>query len=581
MHCRRVKKKGCIKSRVSWVFFFIIFSLTIMLGPSTVAGAGPPVEIRDWHDLDAVRDNLGGSYVLANDLDANAAGYLELASKVANGGKGWQPIGIYEEDGTFDPFAGNFDGQGHEIRDLVINRPDEDGVGLFRAVVAGENGEGGVIKNVGVVDARVAGYQAVGMLVGLNSGNVSNSYCTGNVSADLYVGGLVGFNVGIVSNSYSSASVSGNWSVGGLVGYNYDSGATVSNCYASGNVTGDSLVGGLVGYNKNGTVANSYSDASVTGQMGVGGLVAGNDGGTVRNSYSSSNVTGDDNVGGLAGHNWNWGAVLGSCYASGSVTGNSSVGGLVGYNDYYGTVEQCYALSTVTGQNMTGGLVGYNRATVMDSYAAGKVTGNSSVGGLVGDNIATVKNSFWDREASGIEVSAGGTGKTNAEMKDISTFSDASAEGLDEPWDITAVAWGETDHAYAWNIVQNQSYPFLSGKQFILYNLTINKTIGGKIVAPGPGVHAYHAGEVVNLVVEADELYRFVNWTGDVATIADVTATNTTITMNGDYSIMAIFKKPTNWPLVALIIAAVIAGGFLLATHRPQRIPKPPRLRRR
>ena len=50
-------------------------------------------EIRDWYDLDAIRDNLGGSYILMNDLDSTTAGYEELASPTANGGKGWEPIG--------------------------------------------------------------------------------------------------------------------------------------------------------------------------------------------------------------------------------------------------------------------------------------------------------------------------------------------------------------------------------------------------------------------------------------------------------------------------------------------------------
>jgi len=37
------------------------------------------LEIRDWHDLYAVRGNLGGHYGLMNDLDSTTAGYGELA----------------------------------------------------------------------------------------------------------------------------------------------------------------------------------------------------------------------------------------------------------------------------------------------------------------------------------------------------------------------------------------------------------------------------------------------------------------------------------------------------------------------
>ena len=49
---------------------------------------------------------------------------------------------------------------------------------------------------------------------------------------------------------------------------------------------------------------------------------------------------------------------------------------------------------------------------------------------------------------------------------------------------------------------------------------------------------------VLDLVAEADEGYQFDEWTGDVGTIADVNAAITTITMNGDYDIIAKFRVP-------------------------------------
>ena len=49
------------------------------------------IEIRDWYDLDAVRDNLNGSYLLMNDLDCTTAGYMELA-RDSQWGKRVEPI---------------------------------------------------------------------------------------------------------------------------------------------------------------------------------------------------------------------------------------------------------------------------------------------------------------------------------------------------------------------------------------------------------------------------------------------------------------------------------------------------------
>jgi uncharacterized repeat protein (TIGR02543 family) len=411
--------------------------------------------IRDWYELDAIRNNLSGSYLLMNELDSSTPGYEEVASPTANGGRGWQPIGTGYWDGqqvVGESFEGTFDGQGYKIKDLYINRPDEDSVGLFDSVNVG-----GVIKDIGVMNAVVIGNQSVGGLVGLNGGTVSNSYFIGNVTGTVtgeqqwsFVGGLVGASNGIVSNSYATGSVTGTGTgnytfVGGLVGNNY--GGTVSNSYATGNVTGIgtsdyTCVSGLVGVNANsGIVSNSYATGSVTGTgtgnyTFVGGLVGDNYGNTVSNSYATGSVTG---------------------------TGTSNytcVGGLVGFNNA-GTVSNSYSTGSVTGTEASntvcvGGLVGYNNAgNVNNSYSTGSVTDNYVVGGLVGyNNDGNVNNSFWDKETSGQTTSAGGMGKTTEEMQNIDTFSGAA-------WNITAVAFDETNLAYIWNIVNGVTYPFL------------------------------------------------------------------------------------------------------------------------
>jgi branched-chain amino acid transport system substrate-binding protein len=77
------------------------------------------------------------------------------------------------------------------------------------------------------------------------------------------------------------------------------------------------------------------------------------------------------------------------------------------------------------------------------------------------------------------------------------------------------------------------------------YDLTISSTEGGLVTTPGEGTGSftYDEGEVVDLVATPDEYYRFVNWTGDVGTVADVNAARTTITMNGSYEITANFEE--------------------------------------
>ncbi|MFC1927177.1 FecR domain-containing protein [Chloroflexota bacterium] len=74
------------------------------------------------------------------------------------------------------------------------------------------------------------------------------------------------------------------------------------------------------------------------------------------------------------------------------------------------------------------------------------------------------------------------------------------------------------------------------------YSLTISSGAGGSVTSPGEGTFSYDQGTVVHLVATPDDYdYYFVNWTGNVGTIANANAASTTITMNGDYSITANF----------------------------------------
>jgi hypothetical protein len=185
-------------------------------------------------------------------------------------------------------FTGVFEGNGHVIRNMNINMPDSDYIGLF-----GGLGKGGQILNLGVEDVNIRGHYGVSGLVGYNACIISNCYSTGAVSGYQDVGGLVGHNGkgngdgGSISNCYSTGTVSGYQGVGGLVGANWY--GNISNCYSTGAVSGSSgscFVGGLVGYNSYGSISNCYSMGAVRGGMVfVGGLVGVNGFGTISSSY--------------------------------------------------------------------------------------------------------------------------------------------------------------------------------------------------------------------------------------------------------------------------------------------------------
>jgi uncharacterized protein YkwD len=80
------------------------------------------------------------------------------------------------------------------------------------------------------------------------------------------------------------------------------------------------------------------------------------------------------------------------------------------------------------------------------------------------------------------------------------------------------------------------------------YSLIISSTSGGAVTTPGEGTFTRDAGTVVSLVATPAAGYHFVNWTGDVVTIANVNAASTTITMSGSYSIVANFLQDSPSP---------------------------------
>lgn len=396
----------------------LVIAVGVALGGVTVLTGGPampaqaeesgPTEISDWNDLDAVRDDLDGDYVLINDLDQDTAGYDEVAGPDANNGSGFNPIGSVVRQGVIDnQFMGSFDGQGHTISDLSVQTRPENyphqatGVGLFAA-------SNGTIKDLMLSNISVDGSYLVGGLVGANRGIVTDLSVNGTVTGYGGVGGVIGRNFrGTVSSASASGIISGGRDLGGLIGMN-DNG-TVSNVEANNAVTGELYnIGGLVGENNEGSVADSSANGNVTGGSNVGGLIGGNiefggEQATVRNVSASGRVNGSERVGGLVGGNI--GGVVGenvhqdvfimNASASGNVNGSEDVGGLVGEND--GTVSNVSASGAVNGSVRVGGLAGANNGNISHTLASGAINGSQRVGGLVGKNEGIIAYS----EASG------------------------------------------------------------------------------------------------------------------------------------------------------------------------------------
>ncbi|GGL61789.1 InlB B-repeat-containing protein [Sporolactobacillus putidus] len=247
--------------------------------------ANDPWVITTPQQLDNVRNDLSAHYKLGNDIDLSS--YVSSGGAGYHAGAGWEPIG----DNT-NPFNGTFNGQGHRIIGLQINRPLTDYVGLFGSV-----GPGGRVQNVGMQDDRVNGLSYAGGLAGNNTGSIANAYAAGSVNgSNLHNGGLVGYNDmgGSIVNSYASCSVSGDRGTGGLAGSNTGS---ITNAYATGNVNGRDGTGGLVGYDFGGSITDTYAAGHVSGSTSVGGLVGIDFIHTIQNSFYNSETSGQSDTG--------------------------------------------------------------------------------------------------------------------------------------------------------------------------------------------------------------------------------------------------------------------------------------------
>ncbi len=381
--------------------------------------------ITNIFELDLIRCDLNGDYVLGTDIDASeTVGW--------NNGAGFEPIGRRSWENNkwvWRGFEGTLEGSNFTVSGLYINRPSRTYVGLFGLTYHTE------VKNIGLVDNDITGYTYVGALIGYNFfTNVSNCYATGNVSGDHdYVGGLVGMIYGSeVLDSYVTGNVDGRWYVGGLAGFG-SAEHRVSGCYATGETTGEWYIGGLIGNNGNGLVENSYATGVTTGHNTVGGFLGRNHDGMVNNSYASGDTTGASYVGGFLGHNLD--GFLNNVYSTGDVTivsGSLSprIGGFVGNNS--GSIINCYSTGLFTSED---------DEEIDDKGFAGMVyTG--------GDHYEMLGN-FWDVDTSGQTSTAGNaTGKTTVEMKTQSTFTDAG-------WDFDNI----------WHMVEDVTYPLLQWQE--------------------------------------------------------------------------------------------------------------------
>ncbi len=313
-------------------------------------------------ELQAVSARPDGKYFLACNINASVTQSWNYDAASASY-QGFLPIGTHMTSGVNDPiaFTGIFDGNGHTVNNLYVNRPNLNRVALFC----------------------------------INMGTIRN-LCLENVdvNGDYYVAAVIADNRGAVIKCHSTGAVTGNCS---------DSNG------------GMGCIGGLVGVNTEGSIRNSWSSATVA-NIGTGGAVGGLVGlnrAPVETSYSTGAVTGGHRIGGFVGENaW----TICDCYATGNASGTSSyVGGFVGRNNANGAIDNCYATGTASSSGAwghVGGFLGYGLAnsSITDCFSTGNVSGMSdAVGAFVGKNDGVLISNCYYNQASTVNGVQSGT----------------------------------------------------------------------------------------------------------------------------------------------------------------------------
>ena len=182
-------------------------------------------------DLDKLRYDMTGDYVLANDIDMT--------------GRSFVPFGIVNNT-TAGKFTGTFDGQGHTIKGLKYDVSDKGEVGLFSQT------DNATIKNLIIEGAYFKGNANVGGIVGqmyrttITDCAVLNSYIEGRD------------HVGAIAGEIAQTQVDGNW-VGG----------TITNCFSDARIkTREYQAGGMLGTIHCGTVEKNLFTGTVDGREG-------------------------------------------------------------------------------------------------------------------------------------------------------------------------------------------------------------------------------------------------------------------------------------------------------------------------
>ena|GEM_PF-2798472 len=454
-------------------------------------------------DLNNIRNNLTGKYILMNDIDLSSWG-------------NWTPIG--------DGISGV---------PVTISNIDEFNAAknLYTEIfIRYKSSEDYLLAES--YSSSIKTYYFISCFTGIFNGN---GYVINNMTIDIDCGdnfngytGLIGKNYGIIKNigilkadiKIKSDGAYGYTYAGGISGYNCNT--SIENCYFMGkiNATGDLRVifsGGVTGYCINTIIKNSYNMGNISAASNRGACTGGIVGNIENYNITHPSITNCYNAGKIKADlpntaNFNFmytyvsvaGGIAGSanevviicCYNSGEISSHDissykseiGSGGIVG-SIYNSTVKNCFNIGSLYSK-IIGGIVGYvGDADVENCYNAGKISLDNlgSVGAIIGyaetgygmgycycNKKSLNTNNFFEMDM--LSSYKKRFQLPENEMKDKDTF---KTFDFDNIWDINADV--------------NNGYPFLRNIKFTVVELTEIK------VEVKPSKLIYNAGEAFDM----------------------------------------------------------------------------------
>ena len=234
-------------------------------------------------------DNKSGKIIyLTSDLDLG--GKFDSDGNALDGNISWTPIGT-----DSNPFSGTFDGNGHIISNMYVNRPNDNYNGLFGY------SPNSFIKNLGVTLSYIIGNRSQASVTG-SGGTIKNIFSSAVVSGIARTAGICAERCTVI-NSYNAGNIVNKTEdiTGGILG----GWGTVKSSYNYGHVSSKAAsIGGIAGWE-----ANSYYNYNLglitSSNTTTGGIVGCGSGDKfIKYSYNSGNLINSPG-GGILGYQYN------------------------------------------------------------------------------------------------------------------------------------------------------------------------------------------------------------------------------------------------------------------------------------